>query len=250
MGIAGAPPQDVSDAALIASALRWWHDAGIGPLIAEEPRDWLGRAMAAKAATGRPATKIEAAPELPRLHHADLPALVAWLMTSTDVPEGGSPRRRVGPTGDPAAPLMVLTDFPDHDDIAEGQLFAGESGRLFDAMLAAIGRDRTHVYLASLLPSRPAIGRIDESVLAAVTPHARRHVELAGARQLWLFGTAASRAILGMTEPEANGKLHAINLNGRKIDAIATAPPRLLTNVDQKRRAWTEMKRLNAGDPE
>jgi uracil-DNA glycosylase len=236
MGTVTAHPQE----AIIASALRWWQDAGVDTIVGEEPRRWLGEKTPAKRAV---AAIVAPEPEPVRTHDTR-EALVEWLMTADDVPEGGSPRRRVAPSGDPAHGLMILSDFPDNADIDAGHLLAGELAPLFDRMLAAVGADRSTIYLASVAPGRPARGRLDDVALETLAPLALRHVTLAAPKRLWIMGTAASRAILGLSDVEAHGKLHSVNLNGVKVKAVVTAHPRFLTDQDKKRRAWTEMQRL------
>jgi len=239
MGAATAHPQE----AMIASALRWWRDAGVDVLIDEEPRRWLGEKPAKIAVRTKAETQTEAAPEAVRVH-ATREALVDWLMTDPAVPEGGSPRRRVGPSGSLASGLMVLVDFPETADADAGHLLSGELAGLFDKMLAAMETEREQTYLASIAPGRPPRGRLDDNAFDALAPLARRHVQLAAPKRLWIMGSAASRALLGMSDLEAHGKLHSINLNGVMIDAVVTAHPRFLTDQDKKRRAWTEMQRL------
>lgn len=246
MGIATPPLQEALPEAAIASALRWWRDAGIEVLVDETPRRWLAAAAPASASerTFAPLPKPAAAKAV----HETLAAFTQWFMTEPDVPEGGSPRRRVGPSGDPASGLMILVDFPEPADVDEGHLFAGEIAPMFDKMLTALGRDRRGAYIASITPGRPPKGRIDDAALALLTPHVRRHVELVGPKQLWLMGAAASRAILGLSDREAHGKLHTVNLDACIIEAVVTAHPRFLTDRDKKARAWAEMQRLIAKD--
>ncbi len=239
----------VTTEAMNASTLRWWRDAGVDVMIDETPRQWL------IAPAGRPQARVPAqdaraiAPTVPVAPAAaPLPAtrdaLVTWLVTAPEVTEGGSPERRVAPSGDPAAELMVLADFPDSDDADAGHLLSGTVGDLFDKMLAAIELDRSKIYLASLAPGRPPTGQLNDVALAALSPIARHHIALVAPKRLWLLGLAASRAILGISDVQAHGKLHLVNLNGRMIDTVVTAHPRFLTDQDKKRRAWTEMQRL------
>ncbi len=238
--------------ALIASALRWWRDAGLDVMIDEAPCQWLAQPVSPSRGPERAPeqnghrtkplaqTKPQSTAPLP----ATRDALVAWLATAADVAEGGPPARRVLPSGDPSSSLMVLVDLPDIVDIDAGHLLAGDLEALFDNMLTAIRRDRSTIYLASIAPGRPATGRLNEAALAALAPIARRHVELVAPEQLWLLGTAASRAILGISDLQAHEKLHSINLNGRMIEVVVTAHPRFLTTKEKKHRAWTEMQRL------
>lgn len=243
MGAGTTHPQE----ALIASALRWWHDAGVDVLIDEEPRRWIGEKPVLTPARVKAEAPAQPAPQAAR-SHVTRESLVEWLMTDALVPEGGSPKRRVGPSGTLESGLMVLVDFPESADGDAGHLLSGELAALFDKMLVAMDTDRARTYLASVAPGRPARGRLDDAALEILGPLAKRHVELAAPKRLWIMGTAASRAILGMSDLEAHGKLHSVNLNGVMIDAVVTAHPRFLTDMDKKRRAWTEMQRLIVKD--
>ncbi|MEO7177895.1 MAG: uracil-DNA glycosylase, partial [Allosphingosinicella sp.] len=126
------------------SALIWWTEAGVDTLVGEEPRDWL-RPKTAEAPTPIPAA--EAADEvLP----GQLDLFQAWLASSDRLSFAAPAAPRICPAGDPASGLMILADMPSGEDCAAGTLISGEAGRLFERMLAAIGRDRATIYLAAL----------------------------------------------------------------------------------------------------
>lgn len=223
------------------SLLGWWSDAGVDVAVGEVPFDWLGQAKPAKPATPAPAPRAE----LPATHAT----FVEWLL-SGDIAEAGPPRRRVASSGDPASRLMILADMPDAADIDAGAPFAGDTREVFDKMLAAIGHDRSSVYIAALCPGRPTTGRISPESIDELAEIARHHIALTEAAQLWLMGSAASRAILRMDDAAARGKLHNVNLNGRNVKAIATAHPRLFEGSKaRKAAAWAEMQRLIEKDP-
>src|SRR5262245_16283025 len=57
--------------------------------------------------------------------------------------------------GNPQARLMFIGEAPGRDEDIEGLPFVGRSGKLLDRMLAAIGLDRTSVYIANIVPWRP-----------------------------------------------------------------------------------------------
>jgi uracil-DNA glycosylase family 4 len=221
----------------VSSVMRWWRDAGVDVMIDEQPRSWLSVAVAK---SGRPA--VIAPPKIER--QKTLGSLVEWLMTSEEFPELGPVQRRVGPSGDPACGLMVLTDLPETADVDSGKLFAGELASLFDNMLGALGRDRGSIYLASLSAGRPPSGRLSAAALKSLSEKARDHVKFIAPKRLWTLGSAASCAILGMTDVEAHGKLHSINLDGVIVDVVATAHPRILNSKEKKLRAWANMQRL------
>lgn len=215
------------------SALDWWREAGVDVLVEEEPRDWL-RAPSKAAAPVAPAPAAT----------DDLPATLAdfhsWLGENKAMP--GAPGSRILPTGDAASGLMLLADMPDPADGAAGQLFSGELGRLFDRMLAAIGRDRASIYLASLAGAAVAPRDLEADALVRA---ARHHVALAAPRLLLLLGDAPTRAILGMRVVEARGKIHEINHGGAKVRAIATFRPRdLVQRASMKALAWADLRLL------
>jgi uracil-DNA glycosylase len=220
------------DAAI--SYLRWWSDVGVDSVVGDAPYDWLGVAKPAKTAP----TPMAEAPK-PQLQ--TLEALIDHLMAG-NIPEAGPANRRLRPTGNPASGLMILADFPDASDIEASRPL---SDPIFDKMLEAIGRTRETAYIAFLCPGRPLTGRIADDSLEALADLARRHIALIAPKQLWLIGTAASRAILGIDDARARGNLHHVNHDGITMDAIATAHPRMFDgSKSRKAAAWAEMQRL------
>ena len=57
--------------------------------------------------------------------------------------------------GNLQARVMFIGEAPGRDEDIEGLPFVGRSGKLLDRMLAAIGLDRTSVYIANIVPWRP-----------------------------------------------------------------------------------------------
>jgi uracil-DNA glycosylase len=222
-----------------ASLLAWWRDAGVDTAVGEMPHDWLGSAPITKAAATKDAEPVVAA--LPQT----LDALIDLLMTG-DLPDAGPSRRRLRPSGSPSSDLMILADFPDAADSEAGYPLADP---VFDKMLSALGRTRDTVYIAMLSPGRPMTGRLSPDTLEILAPLARQHIAFAAPKQLWLVGNAASRAILGVDDATAKGKLHSVNHLGTITDAIATAHPRMFDgSKSRKAAAWVEMQRLIVRD--
>ena len=219
------------------SLLAWWDEAGVGCAVNEVPTRWLERATPAPA---RPASAVPATPAFPET----LDAFVAWLGTA-DLADAGPAGRRVAPTGPAHADLMILSDFPDRDDVDARMLFSGPLAPLFDKMLGALGVTRDSVYIAALSPGRPITGRLSADSIDVLTPVARHHIQLVAPRRLWLVGAAPSCALLGIDDARARGSLHTVNLNGANIATIATAHPRFFEGSKaRKQAAWTEMQRL------
>jgi uracil-DNA glycosylase len=223
-----------------ASVLQWWADAGVDVLVAEEPRDWL-----------RPRAK--AAPPIPVPADPDrlpdqLELFHAYLASSDRLSFASPSARRVCPSGDPAAGLMIMTGMPEAEDCESGTLLAGETGRLFDRMLAAIGRDRTNIYLASLSCLRSPDGLFTGEAASQCATLARHHIALARPRALLLFGDACSKALLGLAVAKARGRWHEIATHAGPVRAVVTIHPRhLLDRPQLKALAWADLQMLCQG---
>lgn len=242
-------PQDWQAGA--ASALEWWREAGVDALIAEEPRDWLARPVPANVAAAIAETAVVEKPPLP----ATLAEFDAWRVSDA-APDSGWSDKRIGAAGDPASGLMILIEMPEREDVEAGILLSGAPGRLFDRMLAAIGRDRGSVYLAALCVARPVSGRVAPEMTDALAEIARHHVSLVAPRRLLVIGNAPSRALVGTDAVKARGGLHVINLTGPEASpggehatqAVASFHPRfLLETPAAKAEAWKDLQMLIGG---
>ena len=223
-------------AAFLESVLGWWELAGVDALVEDAPRDWFQAVAppAADASHAAHAPEIESIPQ-------DIQSLAAWLMAPENLPGLGP--NRLAPAGTPASGVMILTDMPDPDDQSAGVLLSGSAGRLFDRMLAAIGREREAVYVASLAPARPPGGITDSALEAELAEIARQHVALAAPRAVLLMGDATTRALIGTNLVKARGTRHVLNHKGGTLSAIATFHPRfLLSQPARKAEAWADLR--------
>jgi DNA polymerase len=234
-----------------ASALDWWREAGVDASIDETPRNWLApiepvRAEARTAATTATVAEIIPLPDT-------LAAFEAWRI-GPDAPEAGWPGRPIAAQGSAASDIMVMIDLPEREDADTGILMSGTAGRLFDRMLAAIGRDRESIYLVPVCATRPVAGRVSPEIEDRLNEVARHHVLLARPKRLLLLGNAPSRALLGTDATRARGSLHVVNLSGGKgseggtdiaTQAVASFHPRfLLERPAAKAEAWKDLQML------
>lgn len=226
----------------LASALEWWRDAGVDMLAEDTPRDWLARA--AEPAPARAAVPAPAAPiEIPLPDTLD--AFVAWRM-GEDAPEAAWHTPRIAPTGPADAPLVVLTDMPEAED--RETLLSGPAGALFDAMLAAVGLDRSRVYLASIATARSPIGRIPPEDAPRLIELMRHQLGILSPKSLLLLGQAASRAVPETSDGIAGHSIDDVNHFGRQCRVVATFPPRfLLERPVAKSEAWKHLLQLSRG---
>jgi DNA polymerase len=227
-----------------ASALEWWRDAGVDVLVGDDPFDWL--AAEEPLAVTSPETLAAAAAPLAAPATA-LPATIAELLAwriGTAAPEAAWGVPLVASSGPADADLMILIDCPERD--SGDSLLGGAAGRLFDRMLAAIGRSRADVHLASVCAARPVSGRMPRDMEERLGEIARHHTGVAAPKRLLVMGDAASRAILSMNVMEARGRLHGLNHNGGKTtQAMASFHPRMLLERPMlKAEAWKDLQLL------
>jgi len=226
--------------AAAASLVAWWAEAGVDVALAESPRDWLK--PAAKAApTPAPAAAAPDEDGPP----AQLDLFHAWLASSAALPFAAPSAPRVCPAGDPAAGLMVVTDMPTGEDCNSGILISGEAGRLFERMLAAIGRSRETIYLAALSCLRSPDGRFNTEAAQHCANLARHHAGLVMPRALLIFGDAASKALLGLPLVQARGRWHELATHAGPVKALVSLPPAfLLAQPAAKAHAWADLQLL------
>ena len=220
------------------SALMWWVEAGVDTFVDEAPRDWLKPRQEAASA---PPVAEPAAEDLP----GQLDLFHAWLASSDRIAFAAPSAPRVCPAGDPASGLMILADMPTGEDCASGTLISGEAGRLFERMLAAIGRDRNSVYIAALSCIRSPSGQLNSEAMKGCAALARHHIGLAAPKALLLFGDACAKALLGLSVPQARGRWHEIATHAGPVKALATIAPRqLLESPRLKALAWADLQML------
>jgi DNA polymerase len=235
--------RDPSELAAAASLLAWWSEAGVDVALDESPRDWLKAPAKAQSPAAHPLpppaqTGDEAPP-------GQLDLFQAWLATSAAIPYAAPAAPRVCPAGDSAAGLMVVTDMPSGEDCNAGLLISGEAGRLFDRMLAAIGRSRDTIYLAALSCLRSPDGRFNTDAARQCASLARHHAGLVMPRALLIFGDAASKALLGLPLVQARGRWHDLDTHAGPVKTLVTLPPAyLLAQPAAKAHAWADLQLL------
>src|SRR5665647_1968762 len=147
--------------------------------------------------------------------------------------------------GNPQAKLMLVGEAPGRDEDIEGLPFVGRSGKLLDRMLAAIGLDRTSVYIANIVPWRPPGDRTPTPQEAAIClPFILRQIELVDPDILACLGGPSAQTLRGIKEgiTKTRGRWLTFNSGKREIRAIATFHPAfLLRSPLQKRFAWRDM---------
>ena len=150
--------------------------------------------------------------------------------------------------GNPDGRVMMIGEAPGRDEDLQGVPFVGRSGQLLDRMLAAIGLDRTQVYIANTVPWRPPGNRTPTPQETEICrPFIERQMALADPDFLVLLGGAAAKQMLQTSQGimRLRGKWLPFHNGNREIRALATMHPAyLLRRPLEKRLAWRDMLAL------
>jgi len=211
-----------------ASALRWWLESGVDAAIQEQPRNWLEKTSVEPSVREQPVAQ-----PLPET----LEAFQQWLSASPEAPLASARSKPVLPQGAEGAEVMILSEPPSREELADGQPVGGAAAELLQRMLASIGM-AGDAYLANLACFHSTGSRLSAEQLDHCASAARRHVALAKPKRLLLLGDLPARALLGKPLLEARGHVHKIE----GVRTVATIHPRqLLKRPSDKALAWRDL---------
>ena len=160
-----------------------------------------------------------------------------------------SARNTVFADGNPEAPVMLIGEAPGRDEDQQGLPFVGRAGQLLDRMLAAIGLDRTQVYITNIIPWRPPGNRTPTPhEVELCRPFIERHIELARPQLAVLLGNVATKALAGTDKGilSTRGTWFEVNAGTVSVPALATLHPAyLLRNPAAKKLSWADLLALS-----
>ena len=150
--------------------------------------------------------------------------------------------------GNPEGRVMFVGEAPGGDEDRIGKPFVGRSGQLLDRMLAAVGLDRTQVYIANVVPWRPPGNRTPTPQEVAICrPFIEKQIELADPDILVCLGGPSAQTLLNIRDGilKTRGRWFSYQTGRRDIRAFATLHPAyLLRQPLQKRLAWRDFRAL------
>ena len=150
--------------------------------------------------------------------------------------------------GNPEGRIMLVGEAPGREEDLQGKPFVGRSGQLLDRMLAAIGLDRTKVYIANTVPWRPPGNRTPTPAeIALCLPFLHRQIELAAPDFLVTLGAPAAQTLFGqpVSITRVRGVWRDVDIAGRTFPVLPTFHPAfLLRQPAQKALAWRDMLML------
>ncbi len=243
-----------------ASIIDWWKTAGVDYQTGEQPFDWLqdndNKVIVSRAASIDSSPKITAKNSLPKTiptvssdWPSDIPELILALATGANLPGNKYGGKSAVPVGACEAKLMIISDLPDNEDIDNGQLGSGPSGKLLRQMIAATGDKFDNCYFTALAHSRPATGDIPPADLPCLAEFGLHQMKLVKPDLVLILGSVACQALLNAELMTSRGSLHYFNYNGQKVSAIVSFHPRtLLARPILKAQAWKDLQMLNIKD--
>lgn len=147
------------------------------------------------------------------------------------------------------ADIMVIGEAPGQDEDRQGKPFVGRAGQLLDAMLGAIGLERSeNLYITNVVPWRPPGNRtpsLDE--IALCKPFITRHIELVQPKILLLIGNISNKTLLdtsiGITK--LRGQWQDYESAAGVIKALPLLHPAyVLRRPETKTDVWADLCRL------
>ncbi len=148
--------------------------------------------------------------------------------------------------GNSQAKIMIIGEAPGADEDRIGEPFVGRSGHLLDKMLAAIGLDRSKVYITNVLPWRPPGNRTPtDAEVAVCLPFLRRQIELLKPEIIVVLGGSAANSLLDNKETISRLRGKWQEYQTAKGDSVAVLasfhPAYLLRNAAQKAKVWADL---------
>ncbi len=145
---------------------------------------------------------------------------------------------------------MLIGEAPGAEEDRQGKPFVGPSGQLLDRMLAAIGLDRSSVWITNIVFWRPPGNRAPTAgEIAVCQPFLERQIELLRPRHILFLGGSAARGLLDVTEGVTKLRGRPYSSTGRPEGqpipaAITFHPAYLLRQPLQKRLVWRDLLAL------
>ena len=146
--------------------------------------------------------------------------------------------------GNPNADLLVIGEAPGADEDKQGEPFVGRAGQLLTQILGAIGFDRSDVYIANILKSRPPGNRdpLPEEVAAHI-PILHKQIALIKPKVILCVGRTSGTSLLGIQAALKDLRSTFHDYHGIPV-LVTYHPAALLRNSNWKRPTWEDVQLL------
>lgn len=168
----------------------------------------------------------------------------AWV-AATELIELDSTRiNPVFGVGNPQADLMVIGEAPGADEDQKGEPFVGRAGQLLTKILQAIGFERTDVYIANILKSRPPNNRDPKpDEIRAHIPILHKQIALIQPKLILCVGRTSGTSLLGIDSSLKAMRETFHDYHGIPV-LVTYHPAALLRNPNWKRPTWEDVQLL------
>ena len=156
-------------------------------------------------------------------------------------------RQQVVPgSGDLTAQWLLVGEAPGSDEDKAGLPFVGQSGKLLDAMLAALDLKRDQgVYLTNAVKCQPEENRTPSAAeMDACNGFLNQQIAQIQPKIILALGRSAAYALLGDDAPmqRLRGSVHYRQQGAQKIPVVVTYHPGyLLREPAEKWKAWQDL---------
>ncbi len=154
--------------------------------------------------------------------------------------------RTVFGEGNPEARLMFVGEAPGAEEDRQGRPFVGRSGQLLEKIISAMGLQRSDVYIANVLKSRPPNNATPTSAEASrCGPYLKEQVRIIGPGVIVTLGKPAANLLL-----DTNEAMGALRGHWREYEGIPVMPTfhpaYLLRAYTPENRAlvWSDMQQV------
>lgn len=217
--------------------------SGLAYLAAMEVDVWVRRALAEP----KPAEEISGQPpsigSSGSIEEMGWEALSATVTGCTKCPLYQGRTQTVFGVGNRDADWMLIGEAPGAEEDRQGEPFVGRAGQLLNAMLNALGLERSAVYIANILKCRPPNNRDPRPEEAfCCEPYLRRQIALIRPRIILALGRIAAQNLLKTEAPIGRIRGRVYEYGPLKVPMVVTYHPAyLLRSPKQKARAWEDL---------
>ena len=151
--------------------------------------------------------------------------------------------------GNPKSPLMFIGEGPGHDEDIQGRPFVGRAGQLLTKIIAAMGYDRSKVFIANIVKCRPPENRVPHRDEAeACAPFLLEQIAVLKPRVIVTLGKTAADFFL--PNVKAMSSIRGIFQDWRGLPIMPTFHPSYLIrnegNKEIRKMVWDDMRKVMA----
>jgi DNA polymerase len=151
--------------------------------------------------------------------------------------------------GNSKSPLLFVGEGPGHDEDVQGRPFVGRAGQLLTKIIAAMGYDRSEVFIANVVKCRPPENRVPRREEAeACAPFLLEQIQALRPRVIVTLGKTAVDYFL--PDVKAMGSIRGQFQEWHGLPLMPTFHPSYLIrnegNKEIKRMVWNDMQKVMA----